>query len=473
MRKLAQCCAVLATAAALLAAAGCGGNATPSTPAVHNEWTWMSGSSAVNQFGTYGTQGVAAPGNTPGARVSPVSFTDKSGNFWLFGGFGLAASTGKDLNDLWKYSNGEWTWVSGSNQSEQAGIYGTQGVPSPNNVPGARYEGVGWTDAQGSFWVFGGTGIDSTGTRGGLNDLWKYSSGQWTWMAGSALEVDPTLTYAQRAGVYGTQGVPSPANTPGARFDAISWADPSGSLWLFGGSGWDSTGNGGTLNDLWKFSNGQWTWMAGSNLQGQPGVYGTQGIAAAGNTPGGRTLAAAWTGAEGNLWLFSGQGYSSAGVSCLYGPCFLNDLWKYTPGTGWAWMGGTNAFNQVGIYGTPGVPAPTNIPGGRTGAVTFADAAGNFWLFGGNGMDSTGTYSAFQQLNDLWKYSDGQWTWISGSSVAMQSGTYGTQGTPAAGNVPTAREWAVGWTDTSGNLWLFGGFNSSGADLNDLWEYQP
>jgi hypothetical protein len=136
-------------------------------------------------------------------------------------------------------------------------------------------------------------------------------------------------------------------------------------------------------------------------------------------------------------------------------------------------MGGTNAFNQVGIYGTPGVPAPTNIPGGRTGAVTFADAAGNFWLFGGNGMDSTGTYSAFQQLNDLWKYSDGQWTWISGSSVAMQSGTYGTQGTPAAGNVPTAREWAVGWTDTSGNLWLFGGFNSSGADLNDLWEYQP
>jgi hypothetical protein len=88
-------------------------------------------------------------------------------------------------------------------------------------------------------------------------------------------------------------------------------------------------------------------------------------------------------------------------------------------------------------------------------------------------MDSTGTYSAFQQLNDLWKYSDGQWTWISGSSVAMQSGTYGTQGTPAAGNVPTAREWAVGWTDTSGNLWLFGGFNSSGADLNDLWEYQP
>jgi hypothetical protein len=436
----------------------------------------MSGSFSVNQFGTYGQQGVASSGSTPGARISPVSFTDQSGNFWLFGGFGLAATTGKDLNDLWKYSNGEWTWVSGSNQSEQAGIYGTQGVPSPNNVPGARYEAVGWTDSQGNFWVFGGTGIDSTGTRGGLNDLWRYSSGEWTWLAGSQTAFDSTMPYAQRAGVYGTQGVPSPANTPGARFDAVSWADATGNLWLFGGSGWDSTGQGGDLNDLWKFSNGQWTWMAGSNLAGMvgsPGVYGTQGVAAAGNTPGGRALAAAWTDAEGNLWLFSGVGNSSAGINCFSSPCTLNDLWRYTPGTGWAWMGGTNAFNQVGIYGTPGVPASSNIPGGRTGAVTFTDAAGNFWLFGGNGMDSTGAYSAFQQLNDLWKYSNGQWTWVSGSNVAMQPGTYGIQGTPAAGNVPSAREWATGWIDASGNLWLLGGFNSTGQSLNDLWEYQP
>jgi len=34
-------------------------------------------------------------------------------------------------------------------------------------------DGVGWRDANGAFWLFGGTGKDSTGTFGGLNDLWQ------------------------------------------------------------------------------------------------------------------------------------------------------------------------------------------------------------------------------------------------------------------------------------------------------------
>ena len=35
-----------------------------------------------------------------------------------------------------------------------------------------------------------------------------------------------------------------------------------------------------------------------------------------------------------------------------------------------------------------GVPASTNIPGARKGAVTWVDGVGNFWLFGGCGYDS-------------------------------------------------------------------------------------
>ena len=292
-------------------------------------------------------------------------------------------------------------------------------------------------------------------------------------MAGSATGWDATATYAQQAGVYGTQGVPSPANTPGARDDVSSWADASGNLWLFGGSGWDSTGHGGNLNDLWKFSNGQWAWMAGSNLANQDGIYGTQGTPAPGNTPGSRFDAASWTDTQGNLWLFSGEGASSAGIDCPADPCTLNDLWKYSPGSGWAWMGGSTAYNVVGTYGTEGVAAPGNIPGGRTQAASFTDAAGNFWLFGGLGMSST---LVFGDLNDLWKFSNGQWTWMSGSNLAAQSGTYGVQGTPAPGNVPGCRDSAVGWADTSGNVWIFGGdqvFCIGRGDFNDLWEYQP
>ena len=69
--------------------------------------------------------------------------------------------------------------------------------------------------------------------------------------------------------------------------------------------------------------------------------------------------------------------------------------------------------------------------------MNWTDAAGNVWLFGGLGYDSAGTLG---YLNDLWKYSAGQWTWMGGSNVGNQEGTYGTQGTAAAGNVPGARE---------------------------------
>src|SRR4029077_5819335 len=92
--------------------------------------------------------------------------------------------------------------------------------------------------------------------------------------------------------------------------------------------------------------------------------------------------------------------------------------------------------------------------GARWGSVTWTDASGDFWLFGGAGYDATGAYGA---LNDLWKYSAGEWTWMSGATTTHQSGTYGTQGTAAPGNVPGARGSAVTWTDKSGNFWLFGG----------------
>jgi hypothetical protein len=58
-----------------------------------------------------------------------------------------------------------------------------------------------------------------------------------------------------------------------------------------------------------------------------------------------------------------------------------------------------------------------------------------------------------------------------------QSGVYGTLETPASGNIPGGRASAASWTDSSGNLWLFGGrgfdVNGNYGELNDLWVYQP
>ena len=88
--------------------------------------------------------------------------------------------------------------------------------------------------------------------------------------------------------------------------------------------------------------------------------------------------------------------------------------------------------------------------------MSWTHGSGDFWLFGGNGYepDTTAGY-----LNDQWEFnpSSGEWTWRNGSSTYSQSGVYGTLETPAAGNTPGGRNFASGWTDKSGNFWLFGG----------------
>ena len=333
-----------------------------STAGTHGEWTWMGGSSTVpspngGQPGVYGTLGKAASTNIPGGRYGAVTWTDASGNFWLFGGQGYdSTGTIGFLSDLWEYTSGangtpgSWMWVGGSttvppsnypgDENGQPGVYGALGAAASTNIPGGRSSGGGWTDTSGHFWLFGGLGADSTGTAGYLNDLWMFDpksgpTGEWTWMAGSN-----TIPggYSGQPGVYGVLGTTNSANVPGGRFSPTNWIDPSGNLWLFGGQGFDWTGTSGLLNDLWKFSpsTGQWTWMGGSNTvpastnfvleNGQPGVYGILGTPAPGNSPGGRLGGAPWVDASGNLWFFGGLSFDQSGVQGN-----LNDLWRYQP----------------------------------------------------------------------------------------------------------------------------------------------
>jgi N-acetylneuraminic acid mutarotase len=455
---------------AFLSACGGGGDGNtppPPNPVSPPYWTWMSGSNAPDQGGTYGTKGIPAAANVPGGRDNALSWVDSSGKFWLFGGEGFASSDYKGsrdyvgaLNDLWKFDPAtlEWTWVSGSDIADQAGIYGTKGVASPSNVPRARYEAVSWIDSQGKFWLFGGVGYDSNGYAEGLNDLWKFDPAtlEWTWVSGSDI--------AGQAGTYGTKGVAAPSNVPGARGGAVSWIDSSGKLWLFGG--------GGFLNDLWKFdpTTNEWTWVSGSDTERQSGIYGTKGIPDPSNIPGGRWGAVSWLDSLGNLWLFGGYCYEGTGTSSI------NDLWKYDPTTNeWTWVSGGNTFDQAGVYGTKGTADPLNVPGARNGAISWIDSDGMFWLFGGGGTDSAGTHG---MINDLWKLDPTtlEWTWVSGYRLAWQKGFYGTKGTADATGVPGARLDAVSWIGSSGKLWLFGGHvvysttNSSG-DFNDLWQF--
>jgi len=79
-------------------------------------------------------------------------------------------------------------------------------------------------------------------------------------------------------------------------------------------------------------------------------------------------------------------------------------------------------------------------------------------IFGCSGDRPRRLHNTGGFLNDLWKYSAGEWTWMGGSNLPNQLGTYGTQGTAAPGNIPELESKAVNWTDAAGNLWLFGGY---------------
>jgi hypothetical protein len=104
----------------------------------------------------------------------------------------------------------------------------------------------------------------------------------------------------------------------------------------------------------------------------------------------------------------NGSGVATANVTNLQVNCGHGE---------WAWVNRLNTVSKNGVYGTLGMPAGSNVPGGRQAPVTWIDAFGNLWLFGGNGFDSDGS---FLPLNDLWKFSGGQWTWMSGSISAAK-----------------------------------------------------
>jgi hypothetical protein len=198
------------------------------------QFTYVWGPMAAPQNGNYGVDAGGPP--FPGSRRYPAVWANGAGKVWIFGGDGYGGpSSFGHLNDLWTWASGQWTLVSGNGFTNQNGVY------SGTLSPGSRALSAFWGDSAGNFWVFGGEGYDGAGTSGILNDLWSYSGGKWAWASGASTVNQPS--------VYGTQGVPSPGNTPGNRSGAASWTDSTGKLWLFGGR----DNNSMVYNDLWSY----------------------------------------------------------------------------------------------------------------------------------------------------------------------------------------------------------------------------
>ena len=418
---------------------------------------------------------------------------------------------------------GIWTWISGSNNPADPGVYGIQGVPSVLNRPRAAYEYTEWKDKLGNFWIYGGThdvttdlwkfnpqtlewtwvkgtgfvqwafygiqGIsdpqntpgarryaaaawtDTTGNLwlfggqapgGECNDLWKYdiSTNEWTWLKGSSFQMV--------VGNHGVQGIPSPLNNPGARSEvATAWTDSMNNLWLFGGYGIDDFGNWGNLNDLMKYdiSTNEWTWMKGSDSANISPVWGTKNVSNALNDPGGRCTYTHWVDSVGGLWLMGG-------TKILTNEC-MNDVWRYDLNNNeWTWKTGTNLLNDSGNYQITCLFDSINNPGSRFENRSCAqDNCGRFWFYGGLSYDIT------YMLNDLWIFnpSTSEWAWLSGNYLPNQPFNYGSLGIPSATNSPPYRGGAVSWWGNDNRFYLFGGlFNLfQSSSLNDVWVFTP
>ena len=439
----------------------------------HNDWTWMNGANTANQAGSSTPPCPLSPPTSqntsaPGSRQYPGTWTDNNGNLWLFGGYGYYYDTSivphppVFLNDMWEYV-GTNSYFAGYDSCWALVQSAGSGVgPTP------RWDPVTWTDAGGNLWLFGG----QDAATNFLSDLWEYSisSNTWTEVAASA----PNST-----GLYN-----SPGAFPGSRWGATARYDSSTKLlWLFGGEGYDSNGTLGLLSDLWTYngSGNTWTFVSGSKLANQAGVYNNPGS----NAPGGRQESVSWLDSSGNFWLFGGFDLDSTGQ-----PAALNDLWEYSAGV-WTWVSGADTQNQTAVYGTLGTAASGNVPGARWGAAAWTDLSGRLWLFGGQGYDSTGNGS----LADLWEFNPTSklWTWVKGPNSVDQAGLYGIAANPTVWpyviDFPGSRYGAGYWTLTFTNqlpagdngveFWIFGGqgYDSTGSNpngyLNDLWRYLP
>lgn len=438
-------------------------------------WTWVAGDTVSNLAGRYGQKGSPNALNKPGGKLNATGWTDTQGNLWLFGGNGYVFLTSfGGVNDLWKYTpgTGQWTWVSGDTLPRTYGIYGDRGVPSVNNKPGARAGAIEWSDPQGNFWLFAGSGV------GGYNDLWKYSPGtsEWTWMTGDTGAVT-------RKAVYGLPNTASDSARPAAGSYTGGWTDRDGNFWL----------TGTTIR--WRYSPAanQWAWVGGdttsygTNLYQSidPAVFGTKGIESAGNNPPARKWGASWRDAAGNLWMYGGLGYDTSTTSNSF-PYLRSDLWKYNPGTQqWTWVNGDATFNNRGNHGALGIPSENTTPGGLYGATSWTDKEGNLWLFGGSDNPNPLYFDANDVYGELWKYNPltNQWSWVSGGGTSPYS-IYTQRSGDTTLPHPGFRYNATGWTDSSGNFWLFGGqgfaaygliymgYGSYGK-LNDLWKFTP
>lgn len=575
----------------------------------NNNFTWSNNalpltSNRISRPGVYPVQSFPSTVGIPGAREGAGHWTDSTGKFYVFGGFGFDTNGIQGhLNDMWRFdpATRKWTYLTGSTTIDQGTVLSfsnTLGGTDLEVTPGSRRYSITWASSNSTgndeLFLFGGQGKtaasayvqvltttfaggetlsvngvnfnyvagpaigennfssatttaavainiassintstnvliasvvsafadgsssfvvitadtagtggntiglteidggddnfnlsgatlsggnDDTTTNGYFNDLWRFNtvSGVWTLVKSHWGDPSFPLTQQNDPGTFGTINIATTTNFPSGRREANGHhIIQDGELFLFGGQGLDSISTDGMLNDLWKYNiaSGIWTWVKGPNLVDGGGTYGTQLVADSANIPGARRGAAMWKDSTNTIYLFGGFGFPDAG-----GSGYLADTWSLNPTTlDWTHLHGPTTTNATGTYGSIDVLTDDNRPGSRNLSAFWTDNNDRLWLYGGFGKDTT---NSSDRLADMWAYHTvlNQWIFMKGSSTGGERGVYNILNVESSTSLPGARFGASPFTDTSNNLWIFGGngvddIGGAGA-LHDLWLYNP
>lgn len=256
--------------------------------------------------------------------------------------------------------------------------------------PEERQESSTWVDAQGDLWLYGGFFKSGGGQTFALNNLWKYTRG----------------TNPSAPGWVNPTPVPRPLSWPPAVAGAMTWSESGNALMMFGGS----TGSGYSTG-VWRLNPSTLTWNKVT-------------LKAGSGQPAGRTGTTLFQ--RDDVALFYG-GQNETGV--------LNQILQFS-----------TILNSSGWHVGPGQP---DSPSQRSGAASWTDLKGRYWVFGG--------YDGTTVTRQLWTSPPLSSPWTNVSP-------------PASAPQPSARRDAKTWVDRNGDLMLYGGFD--GHDyLNDAWKF--
>ncbi len=282
-----------------------------------------------------------APGGDAGSRAGASLYVNSTEDtLWLFFGQTFLGDSPGLASDGWRIDpvNAKEYWLQGAegdNQNDAGSFSGVFDVESNLIWPAARIGQSLWRTSNGKFYIFGGQDAESEYLR----DLWSWNPANGLWArinlyGGLSSTNEDYITNTNS--FYGKKDTADESNRPGSRYGSATWMLSDTQFVIYGGYGYDASGNISLMNDYWLFdlSTHLMTWSAGGGnsltADSLRPVYGTEGVATDSIYPGARFNASVVRDAEGRVWMFGGQGYATTGSAGI-----RNDLFELSyPATG-------------------------------------------------------------------------------------------------------------------------------------------